>query len=127
MDRVFINGIRVYSRHGCSPEEQVVGQTLEIDVSVSMDLRQAGMTDDLTQTADYGHIYQIAVETALEAQFQLLESIAERIASKVLIVTGGESVLVRVAKLHPPVQGVCDRSGVEIERTRQDHEPRVTS
>lgn len=127
MDRVFINGIRVYGKHGCSAEEQAVGQTLEVDVSVAMDLRQAGLTDDLARTADYGHIYQIVVETALEAQYQLLESIAERIASRVLKVTGGESVRVTVAKLHPPVNGVCDRSGVEIERTRQDHEPRVSS
>lgn len=122
MDRIFLSGIRVFGSHGLTDEERSVGQVLEVDVELRMDLRHAGRTDVLEHTADWTDVYSIAREAVEGGSHRLLESLAADLARQLLDATRADEVLVRVTKPHPPVGGVCDRSGVEIVRTHSDFE-----
>ncbi len=120
MDKVYLEGIRVYGHHGHSDEEQLVGQVLEVDVELRLDLRLAGRTDQLEHTTDYQEVFSIVSETVSGGTHRLLENLASDIALQVLNATRVDEVLVRVDKPQPPVGGVCRRSGVEIVRRHTD-------
>jgi dihydroneopterin aldolase len=101
--------------------EKAVGQRYAVNISVSVDTSSAGRSDDLKDTVNYAHLYEVVVAT-LEAGFNLLERPANLIAETILRDTRAQSVTVSVRKLLPPLNGVVAASGVEVTRTR-DHAP----
>lgn len=105
--------------HGVGDEERASPQTLELDVELTLDLRQAGSSDDLEQTVDYSTVFERCRAIVEERSFHLMEGIAEAVAGDLL---GGfpriESVVVRVRKPGVPIDGVLDYAAVEIERTQ---------
>ena len=53
MDKIFIKGATFYGYHGVLPEENVLGQTFVMDVTLFVDTKKAGQTDDLSATISY--------------------------------------------------------------------------
>ena len=53
MDSIQLTGIRCYGYTGYLPEELVLGQWFEVDVTLWLDLSQAGKSDDIQHTLDY--------------------------------------------------------------------------
>ena len=53
MDRISLHNMRFYGYHGVYEHEREMGQRFEIDVELSLDLAQAGATDELEDTLDY--------------------------------------------------------------------------
>jgi 7,8-dihydroneopterin aldolase/epimerase/oxygenase len=53
MDCIHISNIRAYGYIGFLPEEQVLGQWFEADVTLWLDLSVAGKSDALEDTLDY--------------------------------------------------------------------------
>ena len=51
MDQIRIRGLRELAVIGVLPEEQVRAQPIEIDVDLDVDLRAAGVSDDLDDTS----------------------------------------------------------------------------
>jgi dihydroneopterin aldolase len=124
-DRVSLHDIRFHGHHGCSPEEQELGQWYSVDVVLRMDLAPAGRSDDLTQAADYSDICRRVVEIGTSQRFALIEALAEAISNTVLHCFPAEGVVVRVRKRPPPDVvaelapcGALDHVEVEIERSR---------
>ncbi len=118
-DRIELRGLRVAGIVGVLPHEQAQVQPLEIDLDLVLDLAQAGATDDLADTVDYGAVCGAVEVIVEESSFALLEALADRIATA--LVTGDprlEAVTVAVRKLRPPVAQQLDTSGVRITRTR---------
>ncbi len=119
-DRIFLHDMQFEGRHGVGEEERSVTQVIQLDVEVTLDLRDAGKADDLEQTVDYGEIFERCRAIIEERSFHLLEGIAEAVAADLLdSFTRVESVLVRVKKPGVPIDGVLEYAGVEIERTRR--------
>lgn len=106
-------------RHGVGDEERADLQSFELDVELTLDLREAGTSDDLEQTVDYSTVFERCRTIVEERSFHLLEGIAEAVAADLL--SGFprlESVIVRVRKPGVPIDGVLDYAGVEIQRSR---------
>ena len=105
LDQVQLRGLRFSGAHGVLPEEHERPQPFEVDLDVFMDLRPAGTSDDLDLTVDYARLCAV-VGAVLEGEHvQLLETLAERVATGVLQACEGRarSVAVTVRKLRPPV------------------------
>ncbi len=118
-DRIVLHAMEFEGRHGVGDEERADPQHIELDVELTLDLRDAGRTDDLEQTVDYGDVFERCRAIVEERSFHLLEGIAEAVAVDLLSSFPRlESVLVRVRKLGVPIDGVLDYAGVEIERSR---------
>ncbi|MBQ5420329.1 MAG: dihydroneopterin aldolase, partial [Selenomonas sp.] len=47
MDKIKLTGLNFYGYHGCLPEERQMGQEFGVDVSMYLDLQEAGETDKL--------------------------------------------------------------------------------
>ena len=118
-DRIVLEGMRFYGFHGVNPEERVLGQEYLVDLTVEMDLRNAGRSDRLEDTISYAHIYR-AVKDVMEGEPRnLLEAAAQSIADRVLSEFPVDSVTVRVKKPHPPIRGsMIESATVEIFRRR---------
>lgn len=121
MDKISVHGIQFYGYHGVLPEETELGTRFAVDVDLFLDLREAGLSDDLTRTVDYTKVYDLVLKIGTGMRFKLLESIAERIAAEILNQFDIEGVTVRVKKLSPPIPGVLDHVSVEIHRSQEKH------
>ncbi|XP_022857815.1 dihydroneopterin aldolase 2-like isoform X2 [Olea europaea var. sylvestris] len=118
-DKLVLRGLKFHGYHGVKPEERKLGQKFLIDVDAWMDLRVAGNSDNLSDTISYTAIYRIVKEVVEGASQNLLESVAQLIASTILSNYHQVSaVRVQVGKPHVAVQGPVDYLGVEITRYR---------
>jgi 7,8-dihydroneopterin aldolase/epimerase/oxygenase len=119
-DRIVLEGMVFHGRHGTLPAERELGQPFVVDVELRLDLRPAGLSDDLAQTVDYGEVHRLAREIVEGTPVNLTETIAERIASAVLEDHPSvNAVRVRVAKPHVRLDDtVLAGSAVEILRRR---------
>jgi len=97
-DRILLEGMVFHGRHGTLPAERELGQPFVVDVELRLDLRAAGLADDLTRTVDYSEVHRRAKEIVEGPPVGLTETVAERIAAAVL-------------EEHPPVEAVRVKVG----------------
>ena len=120
MDRIEIMGLRVMTLVGVLPHEREAAQPLEFDIVLEGDLRDAGSSDDLTDTAHYGVVAERAAAIARESKDLLLERLVQRIAEDALTVDRVEAVDITVRKLRPPIPEDMSYTAVRIHRTRAE-------
>lgn len=118
-DRIILQGMQFYGFHGANAEEQALGQTYIVDLSVELDLSRPGQTDELEDTVSYTHLYRAVKEVVEGESKNLLEGLAHSIAAVVLERYPVGSVEVTVKKPRPPMKGsVVEYAAVQICRTR---------
>ncbi len=124
-DRIILEGMKFYGYHGRNEEERVLGQPFEVDLEAELDLRAAGESDDIVDSVSYTDLYRVA-KRHLEGQGRnLVEAVAESIASEILRDHPVASVTVRVMKVRPPIKGgVLAGAGVEVFRQREESQER---
>jgi len=115
-DRIELRGIRVVARHGVNDFEKQLAQPFEIDIDIETDLRTAGASDRVEDTADYGAMVSKIASVVVGEQHELLERVAERIAEEVLSHPRIDAVEVALRKLRPPVPVDLATAGVRIRR-----------
>jgi len=119
-DRIVLAGMVFLARHGVNDWEKVEEQRFEVDVELELDTRAAAGGDDLTKTVDYRGVYEVTRQVIEETTLELIESLAEGVAAKVLAANAMvEAVVVRVRKPDVDLGGPHDSAGVEIRRRRE--------
>ena len=117
MDILFLEGLEVPCRVGCTPPERVTPQSLRVDLRMFCgSLARAGQTDDLAESVDY-RIASDLIAAVQDQEFFLIERVAEVLAAVALRDPHVDSVEVTVRK-RPPVQGL-EIAGVQITRARK--------
>ena len=117
-DRVLLEGMVFFGRHGVLATERELGQRFVVDLEMRLDLRAAGVSDDFTETVDYSEVYRRVREIVEGEPFDLIEAVAERIAASIHE-THPEIEAVRVKVTKPDVRldgTVLGGSAVEILR-----------
>lgn len=117
-DRIALSGMRFFGYHGALAEERERGQEFVVDIDMLTDLRPAGLSDRLDDTVDYREAYAAARAVVEGPAKQLLEAVAEEIASRILALDRVEAVTVRLRKPAVKLPGPVDHSAVEITRRR---------
>jgi dihydroneopterin aldolase len=119
-DRILLESMVFHGRHGTLPAERELGQPFVVDVELFLDLRPAGLADDLARTVDYGEVHRRAREIVEGPPANLTETVAERIAAAVLEeFPAVEAIRVKVGKPHVRLDDtVLAGSAVEILRHR---------
>ena len=116
VDQIEVRGIRAVGIIGVLAEEKERAQPFEVDLVIDCDLAEAGATDDLGATVNYGHAAELAVAVVAGETHELLERVAQRIAEDVLEMARVEAVEVTVKKLRPPVAFDAAYTAVKIRR-----------
>jgi 7,8-dihydroneopterin aldolase/epimerase/oxygenase len=116
-DKLFLEDVRFWARHGLTMEEQSVGAWFSVDAELAVDLRPAALSDDVDATLDYGLVMRRIVEIGTTHRVNLLERLASLMSEAILREFPASSVRVRLRKLTPP-GGLVGVPGVEITRRR---------
>ena len=118
MDTIFLHGLKVDTIIGIWDWERQVRQTVVIDLDMAADIRRAAASDQVDDTLNYKNVAKRVRQFVADAEFQLVETLAERISEIVNDEFGVPWVRVRVNK-PGAIRGARD-VGVVIERGDRD-------
>jgi dihydroneopterin aldolase len=120
-DLIEVRGLKLRGRHGVTDEERAADQPIVVSLAVRIDTREAAAFDDLHATLDYADAVRVVTEIVTGESFQLLETLADRIARQLLSSKRVLDVWVRVAKTEAPLGDAdVDEVAVEVSRSRDD-------
>ncbi len=114
MDIIFLNDLKVETIIGIWDWERKIRQTVAIDLEMSADIAKAAATDDVEDTLNYKLVAKRLQQFVGDSSFQLVETLAEKIAGIILDEFDVSWVKVRVNK-PGAIRGARD-VGVLIER-----------
>jgi dihydroneopterin aldolase len=83
-DIVFINGLAIDTTIGVYDWERTIKQRLVLDLDMCFDIKSAASSDDLKYTLDYSAVSQRIISFVEASSYQLLEALAEQVASIVM-------------------------------------------
>jgi dihydroneopterin aldolase len=81
MDKIFLSELKVDTIIGIWEWERRIRQTVVIDLEMSADIAKAAATDEVADTLNYKSVAKRIQELVAESSFQLVETMAERIAA----------------------------------------------
>jgi len=116
MDLIYIRDLKIDCVIGVYEWERRVKQTVILDLDLGADIRRAAQTDHIDDTVNYKAVAKRLMAYIGASEFQLVETLAERVAEILLQEFNLPWVRVRVNK-KGALRGATD-VGVIIERGR---------
>jgi dihydroneopterin aldolase len=84
MDIIFLRGLQIDTVIGIYDWERKIRQTVIIDLEMGTDIRNAAATDDIAHTLDYKTLSKRIIAFVEASEFQLVETLAEKISNIIL-------------------------------------------
>ena len=84
VDIVFINDLRIETIIGIYDWERKVKQTISLDLEMGTDIRKSAETDAIEDTLNYKAVAKRLISFVGESEYQLVETLAEKVAEIVL-------------------------------------------
>lgn len=116
MDIVFIQGLKIDTVIGIYDWEREIRQDITLDIEMSADIKTASETDHIDQALDYKAVSKRLIEFVKASEFQLVETLAEKITQIIIQEFGVEKVKLTLNK-GEAVTG-AKGVGVVIKRSR---------
>ncbi|WP_036218147.1 dihydroneopterin aldolase [Marinospirillum minutulum] len=117
-DSIFIENLSFLASIGVFEWEKQFEQKLELDIELSTDIRPAAANDDLNLTLNYAAISRLVINLAKAQHHDLIETLAEKIAAKLLQEFNTQQVSLTLRK--PSAVPAAASVGVKITRQRQE-------
>jgi dihydroneopterin aldolase len=84
MDIIFLRDLRIDTVIGIYEWERRIRQTVSLDLEMAADMRKAAASDAIEDTLNYKAVAKRVISFVEESRFQLVETLAERVAELVL-------------------------------------------
>lgn len=84
MDKIFLQEIYIDTVIGIYDWEREIKQTLRFDLAMDWDIRAAARSDAIEDTLDYDAISKTLVSFVEQSRYQLIETLADALATKLL-------------------------------------------
>jgi dihydroneopterin aldolase len=98
-------GLEFYAFHGVMEQEQTVGNTFLVDISIDADLFKSMHSDQLEDTINYAEVYAL-IKQEMAIPSCLLEHVAGRILHSLFNhFPTIERITITIAKKNPPMEG----------------------
>jgi 2-amino-4-hydroxy-6-hydroxymethyldihydropteridine diphosphokinase len=123
MDIVYIRDLRMDAVIGVYEWERRINQEINVNIEMGWDNRQAAETDDLQYGLSYKEAANLVKEFVAESSYELVETLAEKIAELLLEKMAVNWIKVTVGK--PFAVSDSAEVGVSIERYRQEKNIKV--
>ncbi len=114
MDTVYIEGLKTDAVIGVYDWERGIRQTLVLDLELASDNRAAAATDGIADAVDYDAISKRVLAYVQASEFELIETVAERVAE--IILTEFNIPWLRLKLGKPGAVAQASDVGVIIER-----------
>ena len=119
MDKIFLRQLEVQAIIGIWDWEREIRQKVSIDLEMATDIRKAAASDSIDDTLNYKNVAKRLIAFVSDSRFQLVETLAERIAE--IVVTEFAVPWVKVTVNKPgAIRGSKD-VGIIIERRSEDY------
>lgn len=117
MDKIRIENLEIFAKHGVFPEENFLGQKFVLSAVLHTDTRKAGLTDELSYSVHYGEVSHLIKKVVEENTWKLLETVAEATTKAILLSYPMVSqVDLTIKKPWAPIGLPLDTVSVEISR-----------
>jgi dihydroneopterin aldolase len=120
LDAIEISGIRCYGYTGYFPEEQVLGQWFEVDLTIWMDLSITGSDDQLSNTLNYADVVERVTSLLETSRFKTIEKLNAVIIEAVLAFEPVQKVHSRLVKVTPPIPRFGGSIAIAMTRTKDE-------
>jgi len=117
--RVFVREMELIGSVGVYEHEHRYEQRVVVSLDLEVRDQYDGASDDISQVYDYDLAIQAVKDALASGHFNLVETLAERIANACFADRRVQKVRVRIEK--PDVLPSCAGVGIEIERSRSGH------
>lgn len=97
-DTIFLRDLRVDTVVGIWDWERKIRQTVSIDLDMAADIRKAASSDNIEDTLNYKAVAKRVQQFVAGSEYQLVETLAEKIAETILAEFKIEWVQLRVSK-----------------------------
>ncbi|MDH5408569.1 MAG: dihydroneopterin aldolase [Gammaproteobacteria bacterium] len=114
MDIIYLGDLRIETIIGIYDWEREVKQTVCLDIEMATDIRKAASTDHIDDTLDYKAVSKRLIDFVGSSEFQLVETLSERICEIILNEFNVPWVRLRLNK-KGAIRGASD-VGILIER-----------
>lgn len=84
MDIIFLKELRIEAIIGIYDWERNTRQPVVLDLEMGADIRKAAASDEIEDTLNYKAVAKRLIEFVGDSQFQLVETLAERVAEIIL-------------------------------------------
>lgn len=121
-DRITLTGLRVRGRHGVFDHERRDGQDFLLDATVWLDLGPAAASDDLGDTMHYGELAEMAAAIIAGQPYNLIETVAGKIADEVIADVRIRAVEITIHKPSAPIPLTFADVSVTVRRSRETPE-----
>lgn len=112
--RIRLEGIRFRARHGASRAERDLPQDFVVNLEVALPVSALPRSDSRARVFDYDQLASLVVDEGTRVSYKLLETLAERLISRVLADTPAIMVQVLVKKFGPPTSASVDAVAIEL-------------
>jgi 7,8-dihydroneopterin aldolase/epimerase/oxygenase len=123
-DEISLTGLRVRGRHGVYDFERAQGQEFVVDVVLELDLSTAAGSDEVTDTVHYGELAGRLVEVVEGEPVNLIETLADRLATICLADRRVAGATVTVHKPQAPIPHEFSDVAVTLRRARTTSDER---
>lgn len=111
-DTIVVRGLRLWAHVGVLDVERSTGQWFEADITLLIDLKEAGRTDDLIFSKDYALLIDALQSQARTINCQTLECYSEHILDLAESIVGSIPIELELRKCAAPVSGFNGIVGV---------------
>lgn len=118
-DKLLIPKIPLEARVGCTQAERADKQLVFVDIELQCDMGEAASQDSIASAIDYVSVRNEAARAVSERPYALVETIAVRIATRLLERFPASTALVRVRKPSALLEFGVPWAGVEVVRRRR--------
>ena len=119
MDKIYLKDIEIFANHGVFQEEKNLGQKFLLTLELSLDIKEAASTYDLSKSVHYGELCHKVIDVFQEETLDLIESVVNKVANFILDnYPMVKSVKVLLKKPWAPIGRHLDYAAVEITRER---------
>jgi len=122
-DRIELRGLTVRGNHGVFEHERTDGQDFVVDIVVWIDLAAAAVSDELSDTLDYGALAQRAAAIIAGPPRNLIETVSAEIADDVMRDERVHAVEVVLHKPDAPIPLTFNDVAVVARRSRRGGRP----
>ena len=117
-DRITLSGVSAIGHHGVFEREKRDGQPFIVDAVLFTDVRPATDQDELAKTANYAEVAEEIKAMITGSPFDLIETLAERTAQKILAGFAVQAVEITVHKPKAPIKVPFGDVSVTVYRER---------
>ena len=115
-DRIHISDMECLTAIGITAQERASKQQLFVDAEFPIDCPRAAATDSIDDAVDYDIVARTVADVCASEEFHLIETVAERVASRILEQFQVLQVRVRVRKISPVAAPRVAYVSIEIVR-----------